>query len=127
MKTALRHHYRHIDIIQIRNQLLCLNIDHRGTQRYLYQKVITALARTLFAHTWLTRLGAIARLESKIHKSIKAGISLHKDAAAIATITTVRAAPFDVFLTAKAQGAIATLSGLYNYFCFVYKFHVVLI
>src|SRR5580692_715283 len=54
-------------------------------------------------------------------KSVVVGIRLEIDAAAVAAVAAGGAAAGDEFLASKRNAAVAAVTGLYQYFCFVNK------
>ena len=54
-------------------------------------------------------------------KCVVVGIRLEINATAVATVAAGRAAAGDEFLASKRNAAVAAVTGLYEYFCFVNK------
>ena len=62
-------------------------------------------------------------LEAEVHHGVEVDVGFHDDAAAIATVTTVRAAFGNVFFAAEAQAAIAAFACHHLDTCLIYEFH----
>jgi hypothetical protein len=62
-------------------------------------------------------------LKSKINQRVQRRIASEIHTAAIAAITAIRAAQFDIFFSAKTKTAIAPFTSVNPDGCFVYKSH----
>ena len=123
MKTTLCDHYRLICKLKISDKFFGININNSRAYRYFNNEVIAAATCAIAALTSLARLCAISWLETKVDKRIKACVCLQENAATVAAIATVGAAPLYIFFAPKTQCAAAAASSLSYDFCFIYEFH----
>jgi hypothetical protein len=103
-----------------------VDIDSTGADRYLHYLVLPSFTGTVATATILTPPSSIKTLKTVIDQRIKVLIGFDIDIAAIATITAIRAAFGDKFLTPEAHNAITAVTGIYFHYRFINKLHFLL-
>jgi len=119
--AAARQHPRPVGDIEVLQQVAALGIEHLRADRHLQRDVAARLAAAVGAFA----AGAAARfedfLESEIEERVEVGVGDQEDVAARAAVAAVGPAARDELLAAKAQRALAAVSGRDMDFDFVYK------
>src|SRR5690348_5086555 len=108
---------------QVADQLIGIQIDHRGADRHADVLVLAATAVHVAAHAVLAALRLEAALVTEIHQRVQAFVRDEPYAAAVATVATVGAAVRNEFLATEASAAVAAVPCLHLDDRFVDKFH----
>src|SRR5699024_889966 len=95
---------------QVGKHLIVLRVDHCRAYRHHQHNILSRLTRTLPAFAWAPISRTVNPLVAVINQSIEVMISLKPNTAAMATITTIRAAKFDKFFATKAEAPATTFT-----------------
>ena len=108
---------------QVTNQFIGIHLMDNRTDRYLHDQVVTGLAGTVLAGTFLTLPRQEFTRMAEIDQRIDTAVGLQVHTATIPTIATVRPAKGDVLLTPETDTAVPAVTGTHFNSGFVYKFH----
>ena len=108
---------------EVANDFIGAHVGDGGAHRHGDHQVVAALAIALLAHAVLATLGAELALVAEVDQRAQVLVGHDPDTAAASPVTAVRPPQRNELLAAKANAAIATITGDDIDFCFVYEFH----
>ena len=112
-----------IHITYFADELLGIVIKNSGAERNSNIDIIAPGACLVLAPASLACLRAISGSKTEVHQGVKCFVPNEIDTAAIATITAIGAATFNIFLAPETQAAVTTFSCFYLYAGFIDEFH----
>ena len=123
MEAALRNFLALADTGQVRQYLIGIHINHRGSHRHLEDHIFTLGTRAVTAAAGFTVFRLVAASEPVVDQRIQRLIRFHIDGTAITAVAAVRATLGNVFLAPEAQTPVASLAGFHRNGCLIDKFH----